>query len=93
MNEFVAICLLVGLPLLLAVVINEAGRRTLQRDYDREYAELERLVKNKRFPTYMETYNLIRDRFIRIKKYKCRDKEKIDVLERQFFKRFSGEVD
>lgn len=87
MNEFVAICLLIVLPFILAIVINEAGRRTLQRDYDAEYAHLEYLVNHA--PTYMEYYDDIRNRFIKIKKYKCRDKEKLDVLERKFHRRFS----
>jgi hypothetical protein len=86
MNEFVAICLLIVLPFILAIVINEAGRRTLQRDYDREYAELEKLVKEG--PVNEKSYEEIRNFFIRIKKYKCRNKEKLSVLENQFHKDF-----
>ena len=86
MKQLLPIGLLLALPLIVAIVIREIGRRALLKDYEEEYDKLEELVKNS--PTYMEFYERIRDGFIRIKKYKCRDKEKIDVLERQFHNRF-----
>ena len=86
MKQLLPIGLLLALPFVVAIVIREIGRRALLKDYEEEYDKLEELVKNS--PTYMAYYEKIRDGFIRIKKYKCRDKEKIDVLERQFHNRF-----
>jgi len=88
MKQLLPIGLLLALPFVVAIVIREIGRRALLKDYEKEYDKLEKLVKNS--PTYMEFYERIRDGFIRIKKYKCRDKEKIDVLERQFHNRFAN---
>lgn len=80
--------------ILLAVVLASiiwlgacrAGKKQLEKDYTQDYDKLARDVND--FKVCRRNYIALRRRFAEIRRYACRDKERIDVLNRQFKKRF-----
>jgi hypothetical protein len=71
-------------------VFREIGRNQLRFDYEIEYSALEKEVRT--WVVCEGNREAIKDSFRRIEKYKCRDKEKISVLQSEFIKRFYGEA-
>lgn len=72
----------IGLWALLWVI----GISKLEEDYLEEYEKLKYMVFHSSITT--QNYFKIKLKFIQIKKYKCQNKEKISILERNFDGRF-----
>jgi len=72
----------------IAWLINESGRKQLERDYERDYKKLVMLVENSVVCASGKAY-IIKE-FEAIERYKCRNKEKIEVLKYAFYKRFAS---
>jgi hypothetical protein len=62
------------------------GTLLLKEDYDKDYKSLKDWVKNAK--VNQRNYNRIKEDFDKISKYKCRDEEKLSVLEGNFYSRF-----
>lgn len=72
---------------IIAWLINESGRKQLERDYERDFKKLVMLVNNSLVTASTKAY-IIKE-FEAIERYKCRNKEKIEVLKYAFYKRFA----
>ena len=89
--------LLFGLKLLLfglalSVIIYcclyAIGTKCIKKDYEKDYKDLERAVRH--WKTTPRNYERIRNMIIKIRKYGCRDKERIDVLTTEFHRRYES---
>lgn len=78
-----AVALIVGLVWGFLWVI---GLSKDEEDYLKDYEELHDLVYNGDLTT--DNFNLIMDKMIDLRRYKCANKEKIDVLQITFYRRF-----
>lgn len=67
------------------------GRKGLQKDYDQEYHDLVRTVNG--FAITKHNYAVIGNRFTKIHRFRCRDKERLSVLKGEFERRFAEVVD
>lgn len=63
------------------------GVNQLERDYLRDYDRLRHMVCT--FQVTARNFRAIKKRFDLISKYKCRNYEKLQVLEQYFYKRFA----
>lgn len=88
MKEFLIVCLVVGLPLLFAIIIRHVGKKTLLKDYGRDYDNLVHYVRE--CPINGANFEFTTRKFDEIWRYKCKDREKLDVLKREFYERFVG---
>lgn len=64
-----------------------AGVKTLEKDYEREYNDLVHAVNS--FHVTPHNFAVIRSRFCAIRKYRCKDRERLSVLMRQFKNKFA----
>ncbi len=82
--------ILIGIALLFSGLIWGIswviGISKLEEDYLKEYEELHKLVYYG--DTTTENFNLIMSRLPDLRRYKCADKEKIDVMQVTFYRRF-----
>jgi len=82
MNIVLYLVLTAFIILIAIYLIYLIGKETLRRDYEREFEQLKRWVRN--YPKDHWNPYFIMHCFERIKKYKCRDKEEVSVLEAEF---------
>jgi hypothetical protein len=86
---WIAATLLFGIFLfVMAWVI---GTSQAKADYKKDYERLIMYVRNS-FVT-LPYYNFIRQKFADIKRYKCRDKKKLSLLEEEFKIRFEKYIE
>ena len=79
--------LIIGIVLavIIFIVARHLGSVSLFADYEKEYRELvEQLDK----PITATRAKWIRDRFEKLSYYRCRDDERLDVLFRQFIRKY-----
>ena len=88
MKELLIVGLIIGVPFLIAIIIRSVGKKTLLRDYEKDYDNLLHYVRD--CPINGGNFIFISTKFVLIERYKCRDREKLDVLKRQFQERFSA---
>jgi len=81
--------------IVLAAIIWLAAKRYGEnfplKDYEQDYRTLDRMVH--KYHVNLHNYTRIKHKFIAIKKYSCRDKEKLDVLSREFKSKYKLFVD
>ena len=86
--------LILTIAIIAAVIffgIRAAGREQLLKDYDTHYRILKIAIP--RCEVTKVNYDKIRMRFEEISKFACRDKEKLAVIEAEFYKRFAQYVE
>lgn len=88
MKQLLIVCLIIGVPFLIAIIMRGIGRRTLLKDYERDYNNLVHYVRE--CPINSPNFTFISKKFEIIERYKCRDRERLDVLKREFYQRFGG---
>ena len=71
---------------IMFLALRYAGIKGLEKDYEKDYKALERAVRH--WKTTPRNYNRTRNMIISIRKYGCRDKERIDVLTTEFHRRY-----
>jgi len=79
--------LIIGIVLavIIFIVARHLGRVLLYADYEKEYRELvEQLDK----PITAKRAKWIRDKFQALYCYRCRDNERLDVLYREFIRKY-----
>jgi len=79
--------LIIGIVLavIIFIVARHLGRILLYADYEKEYRELvEQLDK----PITAKRAKWIRDKFQALYCYRCRDNERLDVLYREFIRKY-----
>jgi len=79
--------LIIGIVLavIIFIVARHLGRVLLYADYEKEYRELnEQLDK----PITAKRAKWIRDKFQALYCYRCRDNERLDVLFREFIRKY-----
>ena len=85
-----AILTFIGLALLISgliwVISWVFGISKLEEDYLKEYEELHDLVYHGEVTT--DNFNLFMSKLPEIRKYKCADKEKLDVLQVSFYRKY-----
>lgn len=75
-----------ALSVIIYYCLYAVGTKCIKKDYEKDYKALERAVRGwKRTP---RNYKRIRNMIIAIRKYGCRDKERIDVLTTEFHRRY-----
>ena len=76
-----------ALSVIIYCCLYAVGTKCIKKDYEKDYKALERAVRHwKNTPrNYTRTRNMI----IKIRKYGCRDKERIDVLTTEFHRRYN----
>ena len=67
------------------------GENFLLKDYEQEYKTLDRMVH--KYHMNQHNYTRIKHKFTAIKKYSCRDRERLDVLNREFKSKYKSFVD
>ena len=73
------------LVIILFLIIRHLGRVLLYADYEKEYRELiEQLDK----PITAKRAKWIRDKFQALYCYRCRDNERLDVLFREYVRKY-----
>lgn len=73
------------LAIIIFIVARHLGRVLLYADYEKEYRELvEQLDK----PITAKRAKWIRDKFQALYCYRCRDNERLDVLYREFIRKY-----
>jgi hypothetical protein len=73
------------LAIIIFVIARHLGRVLLYADYEKEYRELvEQLDK----PITAKRAKWIRDKFQALYCYRCRDNERLDVLYREFIRKY-----
>ena len=72
--------------IIMFLALRYAGIKGLEKDYEKDYKALERAVRHWK-PT-PRNYKKIRNMIISIRKYGCRDKERIDVLTAEFHRKY-----
>jgi hypothetical protein len=79
------------LGIVIAIIIYAAfwyfGSKAIYKDYEVDYARLVNMVRTYKVTNHNKA--IIKQRFGQIRLYKCRDKEQLDVLWREFHKRFA----
>jgi len=76
--------LIIGIVLAI-IIARHLGRVLLYADYEKEYRELiEQLDK----PITAKRAKWIRDKFQALYCYRCRDNERLDVLYREFIRKY-----
>jgi hypothetical protein len=84
---------ILGIILFLAfifVVIKRIGVG-IETDYNKDYDQLVMYVRDSLIT--LSYYNFIRQKFTDIKRYKCRDKESLSMLEEEFKERFKKYIE
>jgi len=79
--------LIIGIVLavIIFIIARHLGRVLLYADYEKEYRELvEQLDK----PITAKRAKWIRDKFQALYCYRCRDNERLDVLYREFIRKY-----
>ena len=71
---------------IMFLALRYAGIKGLEKDYEKDYKDLERAVRH--WKNTPRNYNRTRNMIIKIRKYGCRDKERIDVLTTEFHRRY-----
>ena len=71
---------------IMFLALRYAGIKGLEKDYEKDYKALERAVRH--WKNTPRNYTRIRNMIIKIRKYGCRDKERIDVLTTEFHRRY-----
>ena len=75
-----------ALSVIIYCCLYAIGTRNIKKDYEKDYKALERAVRGwKHTP---RNYERIRNMIISIRKYGCRDKERIDVLTAEFHRKY-----
>jgi hypothetical protein len=67
------------------------GENFLLKDYEQEYKTLDRMVH--KYHVGPQNYTRIKHKFTIIKKYSCKDEERLDVLSREFKSKYKLFVD
>jgi len=73
------------LTLIIFVIVRHLGRVLLYADYEKDYREL---VEQLRKPITAKRAKWIRDKFQALYCYRCRDNERLDVLYREFIRKY-----
>ena len=76
----------IGMSVIICLVIRAIGKREIRKDYDRDFAKLEQMVKQ--YKVNEHNFAVIENKFTIIYHYRCRDNERLDVLEREFYFKF-----
>jgi len=76
----------IGMSVIICLVIRSIGKREIRKDYERDFAKLEQMVKQ--YKVNEHNFAVIENKFTAIEKYRCRDNERLDVLERKFYFKF-----
>ena len=76
------------LTLLFWTVLRYLGDVITRKDYEKDYDKLAFYVKHSIVSA--GDYWYIRNKFESISKYQCKDREKLAVLEAEFYRKFAG---
>ena len=75
-----------ALSVIIYCCLYAVGTKCIKKDYEKDYKALERAVRH--WKNTPRNYKRIRNMIISIRKYGCRDKERIDVLTTEFHRRY-----
>ena len=87
-TTFLAIACFIFLLMFIFVVAWIIGINQAEADYAKEYEQLKMYVRNSLLTK--PNHEFIRDKFKEIRRFKCRNEEKLQVLEIEFYERFKN---
>lgn len=78
----------IAIAIIIWIIAYFTGTNTMKKDYQKDYEELVKMVRE--YKVTRRNKAIIRQRFALIRLYCCRDKERLDVLYREFYNRFAA---
>ena len=77
----------IGMSVIICLVIRAIGKREIRKDYDRDFAKLEQMVKQ--YKVNEHNFAVIENKFDAIERYRCRDEKRLGDLKWEFYKKFN----
>ena len=85
----IAILFAVTLAGIIYGFLSRLGEKRLLKDYEKDYEDLKWFIEN--CPVTMFSRGIIEINFNKLTRYRCRNDEKIDILQKQYKRKFGDD--
>ena len=77
----------IGMSVIICLVIRAIGKREIRKDYERDFADLVHFKKVCKVTPKNKI--VITNKFRKVERYRCKDKEQVSVLKGEIYYKFN----